>query len=134
MTPEPALYALFLRDHVAEARIGAHDFERKGSQRLIVNVALAIRGDAPADDLAMAVDYDFLRDAVAQILAGGHIELQETVCARLLDICKGRSGVAAVRISTEKPDVYPDTAGVGCRMLWRADDVSPATVQLLFAV
>jgi dihydroneopterin aldolase len=133
VTKDPALYALFLKDRVAAARIGAHDFERKGTQRLVVNVALAIRGAAPADDLASAVDYDFLRQAVAQILAGGHVELQETVCARLLDICKSRPSVAAVRISTEKPDVYPDTAGVGCRMLWFADDVSPAVLQLLFA-
>ena len=133
MTQSTGLYALFLKDHVAEARIGAHDFERGGPQRLVINVALAIRGDAPSDDLAEAVDYDFLRDQVAKILSDGHLELQETVCVRLLDICKSRSSVAAVRVSTEKPDVYPDTVGVGCRMLWLADDVSPAVVQLLFA-
>ena len=134
MTASTALYALFLKDHVAEARIGAHDFERKGPQRLVINVSLAIRGAAPSDDLAEAVDYDFLRQSVAQILSDGHIELQETVCSHLLEICKRRSSIAAVRISTEKPDVYPDTVGVGCRMLWLADDVSPAIVQLLFAV
>lgn len=133
MALSPSLYALFLKDHVAEARIGAHDFERHGRQRLVINVQLAIRGEAPADDLADAVDYDFLRESVAQILSDGHVELQETVCARLLDICKSRSSIAAVRVSTEKPDVYPDTVGVGCRMLWLADDVSLAVVQLLFA-
>jgi len=134
MIPPPPLYALFLKDHVADARIGAHDFERGGPQRLVINAALAIRGEPPTDNLAEALDYDFLRHSVAQILSDGHIELQETVCARLLEICKNRSNVAAVRISTEKPDVYPDTAGVGCRMLWLADDVSPVAVQLLFAV
>ena len=134
MTASTALYALFLKDHVAEARIGAHDFERNGPQRLVINVSLAIRGAAPSDDLAEAVDYDFLRQSVAQILSDGHIELQETVCSHLLEICKRRSSIAAVRISTEKPDVYPDTVGVGCRMLWLADDVSPALVQVLFAV
>ena len=134
MTASTALYALFLKDHVAEARIGAHDFERNGPQRLVINVSLAIRGAAPSDDLAEAVDYDFLRQSVAQILSDGHIELQETVCSHLLEICKRRSSIAAVRISTEKPDVYPDTVGVGCRMLWLADDVSPAIGQLLFAV
>ena len=134
MTASTALYALFLKDHVAEARIGAHDFERNGPQRLVINVSLAIRGAAPSDDLAEAVDYDFLRQSVAQILSDGHLELQETVCSHLLEICKRRSSIAAVRISTEKPDVYPDTVGVGCRMLWLADDVSPAIVQLLFAV
>lgn len=134
MTSENALYALFLKDHVASARIGAHNFERGGPQRLVINVELAIRGEAPKDDLSSAVDYDFIRDAVAKILSDGHTELQETVCSRLLQACRDRSGVAAVRVSTQKPDVYPDTAGVGCRMLWLAPDVSPLAVQLLFAV
>ena len=105
MTTNTALYALFLKDHVVQAHIGAHEFERKGAQRLVINVALAVRGEAPSDDLAEAVDYDFLRESAAQILSDGHIELQETVCARLLEICKRRSNVVAVRISTEKPVV-----------------------------
>ena len=70
---------------------------------------------------------------MAKIRSDGHIELQETVWARLLAICKSRSNIGAVRVSTEKLDVYPDTVGVGCRMLWLAEDVSPAIVQLLFA-
>ena len=110
MTQSTGLYALFLKDHVAEARIGAHDFERGGPQRLVINVALAIRGDAPSDDLAEAVDYDFLRDQVAKILSDGHIELQETVCVRLLDICKSRSSVvcdALILDDRSRSDTYP---------------------------
>lgn len=133
MSATTSIYALFLRNHVADARIGAHDFERLGFQRLVFNVALAILGETSTDDLAEVVDYDFLRDAIRDILSSGHIELQETVCARLLGVCRTRPSIVAVRVSTEKPDVYPDTAGVGCRMLWISDDVSATVVQALFA-
>jgi len=127
------MYALFLRDHEVLARIGIHAFERAVPQRLILNVSLAIRGEAAADDIAETTDYDFLRAAAAEIVASGHLDLQETVCRRMIDACRARPDVAAALVSTEKPDVYPDAAAVGCRMLWRADDADPAELALLFS-
>ena len=127
------MYALFLRDHQVLARIGIHAFERAAPQRLILNVCLAIRGEAAADDIAETTDYDFLRAAAAEIVASGHLDLQETVCRRMIDACRARPDVAAALVSTEKPDVYPDAAAVGCRMLWRAEDADPAELALLFS-
>ena len=127
------MYALFLRDHQGLARIGIHAIERAAPQRLILNVSLAIRGEAAADDIAETTDYDFLRAAAAEIVASGHLDLQETVCRRMIDACRARPDVAAALVSTEKPDVYPDAAAVGCRMLWRADDADPAELALLFS-
>lgn len=126
------MYALFLTDHEVQARIGVHAFETAAPQRLRINVSLAIRGLPDRDELADTTDYDFLRQTVAAILASGHIGLQETVCRRLLDACRARTDVAAARVSTEKPDVYPDAAAVGCRMFWLADDADPARISLLF--
>ena len=127
------MYALFLRDHDVQARIGIHDFEKAGPQRLRINVSLAIRGDALGDEIGDTTDYDFLRQTAAAILQAGHVGLQETVCRQLLDACRGRPDVAAALVSTEKPDVYPDAAAVGCRMLWRAEDTDPAELALLFS-
>ena len=127
------MYALFLRDHQVLARIGIHAIERAAPQRLILNVSLAIRGEAAADDIAETTDYDFLRAAAAEIVASGHLDLQETVCRRMIDACRARPDVAAALVSTEKPDVYPDAAAVGCRMLWRAEDADPAELALLFS-
>lgn len=126
------MYALFLRDHEVSARIGVHAFEREAPQRLVLNVSLAIRGEAAADDIAETTDYDFLRAAAAEILSSGHLDLQETVCKRMIDACRARPDVAAALVSTEKPDVYPDAAAVGCRMLWRAEDADPVELTLLF--
>lgn len=124
------LYGLFLRDYALTVGLGIHDFERRAPQRVVVNVALALRWRPAGDDIAAVLDYDFLREEIAGLAARGHIFLQETLCAAILELCKARPDVAAARVSTEKPDVYPDAAGVGCRMHWIAEDVDPWTVFL----
>ncbi len=112
------MYGLFLRDLAVMARIGAHDFERDGPQRVVINVALAIDDTPRADALSTVTDYDFLRQAIDRILSEGHVDLQETLCRRILAACQAQPSVAAARVTTEKPDVYPDALAIGCRMLW----------------
>lgn len=107
---------LFLRDHVVQVHIGAHDFEKGVSQRLIFNVELFVpfEGSTPtSDSLSEVVDYDFIRALIASRVARGHVELQETLCDELAQQLLGHPQVRAVRLSTQKPDVYPDCAGVG---------------------
>ena len=59
---------------------------------------------------------DFIRERIAGRIARGHIELQETLCDDLLAAMLAHPGVKAARVSTEKLDVYPDCAGVGCEV------------------
>lgn len=96
--------------------IGVHDFEKKGEQRVIVNVDLYVplQSNTPnQDDLSEVVDYDFMRQTIADIIAPGHIHLQETLCDEIVKRMLAHPLVYATRVSTEKPDVYPDCAGVG---------------------
>jgi 7,8-dihydroneopterin aldolase/epimerase/oxygenase len=107
---------LFLRDHIVEVMIGAHDFEKDHPQRVIFNVELFVPydGSTPqADQLTEVVDYDFIRDVISQRLRSGHIVLQETLCDDLAAALLAHPQVMAVRLSSCKPDVYPDCAGVG---------------------
>jgi dihydroneopterin aldolase len=107
---------LFLRDHVVPVQIGAHDFEKGVTQRLVFNVELFVpyASTTPkADKLAEVVDYDFVRELIAARVAVGHVELQETLCDELASQLLAHPQVRAVRLSTQKPDVYPDCAGVG---------------------
>ena len=107
---------LFLRDHVVPVQIGAHDFEKGVTQRLVFNVELFVpyASTTPkADKLAEVVDYDFVREVIAARIALGHVELQETLCDDLAAQLLAHPQVRAVRLSTQKPDVYPDCAGVG---------------------
>ncbi len=107
---------LFLRDHVVQVHIGAHDFEKGVTQRLVFNVELFVpyaHSTPKADRLDEVVDYDFVREVLAARIAQGHIELQETLCDELVQQLLAHPQVRAVRLSTQKPDVYPDCAGVG---------------------
>jgi dihydroneopterin aldolase len=95
--------------------MGVHDFEKQARQRVIVNVDLYIDPDGRIshDSINETVDYDFVRSAVMTVAESGHFHLQETFCERILCICLQKSGVIAARVSSEKPDVYPDCDSVG---------------------
>lgn len=111
---------LFLRNHVVDVRIGAHDFEKHRPQRIVFNVELFVplAGSTPTrDDLAEVVDYDYVRQVIARRVARGHIVLQETLCDDLMTELMAHPGVAAVRLSSCKPDVYPDCEGVGVEII-----------------
>ena len=107
---------IFLRDHAVSVQIGAHDFEKGQPQRVIFNVELFVPYAAStpqADSLSEVVDYDFVREVIAARVANGHVELQETLCDDLAARLLAHPQVWAVRLSSCKPDVYPDCAGVG---------------------
>jgi dihydroneopterin aldolase len=107
---------LFLRNHIVDVRIGAHDFEKHAPQRIVFNVELFVPYSASTptqDDLAEVVDYDFVREVIARRVALGHIVLQETLCDDLMRELIAHPQVQAVRLSSCKPDVYPDCEAVG---------------------
>lgn len=107
---------LFLRHFEVDTRIGVHDFERAGPQRLLINVDLFVPLEQSLplrDHLDDVLDYDFIRRTVTQRIARGHINLQETLADDLLALMLQHPKVLAARVSTEKPDVYPDCEGVG---------------------
>ena len=107
---------LFLRNHEIAVHIGVHDFEHQAPQRIRFNVDLYVPlalSTPSADQLDEVVDYDFIRHTIAQRVARGHIELQETLADDLLRVMLAHPKVRAARVSTEKPDVYPDCEAVG---------------------
>lgn len=116
---------LFLRDYEVRIRIGVHDFEKLGEQRVVINVDLYVPlavSTPRSDRLDEVVDYDFIRRVIAERVTEGHIELQETLCDDLLARMLAHPRVRAARVATEKPDVYPDCAAVGCEVFGYAPD------------
>ena len=107
---------IFLRNHEVPVQIGAHDFEKSQAQRVIFNVELFVPyalSTPQADQLNEVVDYDFVRELIAQRIRQGHVELQETLCDDLAAQMLAHPRVQAVRLSSCKPDVYPDCEAVG---------------------
>ena len=107
---------LFLRDYEVWINIGVHDFEKRGEQRVLINVELYVPlalSTPKADRLEEVVDYDFIRRSVMARVAQGHIHLQETLVDDVLALMLAHPNVRGARVSTEKPDVYPDCESVG---------------------
>jgi 7,8-dihydroneopterin aldolase/epimerase/oxygenase len=107
---------LFLRNYDILINIGVHDFEKKAEQHVIVNIDLYVplSQNTPTNDkLSEVVDYDFMRETIKEIVSHGHIHLQETLCDEIMHKMLAHPLVVAARVSTEKPDVYPDCDGVG---------------------
>ena len=110
---------LFLRDYEVFINIGVHAFEKTGEQRVLINVDLYIPlalSTPKADELDEVVDYDFMRRSIGERIGQGHIHLQETLVDDVLQRMLAHPKVRAARVSTEKPDVYPDCESVGCEV------------------
>jgi dihydroneopterin aldolase len=107
---------VFLKNYEVWINIGVHEFEKRAEQRVIINVDLYVPLELSTpreDELDEVVDYDFIRRTVAARLSKGHIHLQETLCDDLLTQMLAHPKVQAARVSTAKPDVYPDCEAVG---------------------
>ena len=70
----------------------------------------------PPTSAASAWDYDFLRTEIGALADGRRFNLQETFVREIYDLVAARRGVTALRVSTRKPDIYPDCAGVGVEL------------------
>ena len=110
---------LFLRNYEVWINIGVHDFEKRGEQRVLINVDLYIPlafSTPKQDELHEVLDYDFMRKTIGQRIKQGHIHLQETLCDDVLALMLAHPHVRAAVVSTQKPDVYPDCESVGCEV------------------
>ena len=60
---------LFLRNYAVSINIGVHDFEKRGEQRVLINVDLYVPlalSTPRTTTLDEVVDYDFIRRSIAQ--------------------------------------------------------------------
>jgi dihydroneopterin aldolase len=116
-----ALRHVFLRDMVLFASVGVHAFEEQATQRLRVNVDLAVEDDTGAlsrpapgrDELSRVVDYEAVANTVRSIVAAGHVRLLETLAERVAEACLADKRVRLARIRVEKLDIFADAASVG---------------------
>ena len=117
---------LFLRDYEVWINIGVHEFEKKGEQRVKINVDLYVplaRSTPTRDQLEEVLDYDFMRRSITERVSRGHIHLQETLADDVLQLMLAHPSVRAARVATEKPDVYPDCDAVGCEVFGMKESV-----------
>ncbi|HJW50840.1 MAG TPA: dihydroneopterin aldolase [Burkholderiaceae bacterium] len=111
---------LFLRNYVVDANIGIHAIEKEGAQRLALNVDLYVPlalSTPRHDKIHEVIDYDFIRLTIRHRIEQGHINLQETLIDDIARTLLAHPAVRAVRVASEKPDVYRDVDAVGIEVL-----------------
>ncbi len=114
----PMTRKIVLEDYDLPVDIGFHDFEVGAPQRLSVTVEVWVdeASFAASDDRNHAWDYDFLRTEIGRLAGSRRFNLQETFVREVYDLVAARRGVTALRVSSRKPDIYPDCAGVGVEL------------------
>ncbi len=114
----PRTRKIVLEDYQLPVDIGFHDFEVGKPQRLTVTVEVWVdeASFAERDEVADAWDYDFLRTEIGLLASSQRFNLQETLVRAIYELVAARRGVTALRVSTRKPDIYPDCAGVGVEL------------------
>jgi len=110
---------IFLRDYTIMVNIGVHDYEKTKPQKILINIDLYIELEntiSKNDNINEIFNYDFIRKSIEEIIKDKHIELQETLCDKIMELMLGHNLVHAARVSTEKPDIYIDCKGVGVEL------------------
>ena len=94
-----------VRGITAHAHHGVYAFERERGQLFAVDAVLELdtRPAATDDDLALTVNYADLAQQLHRVLVGDPVDLLETLCQRLADVCLADPLVAAAEITVHKP-------------------------------
>ena len=97
-----------VRDLSVRAIIGVHAWEREVEQTLLVSVDMVpettdVRTAAATDDLADALDYSAVADAIAAVLREGKFRLIETAAERVAERLLADFRLPWLRLELRKP-------------------------------
>ncbi len=106
---------VFVRDLELNANIGVYHREKGQLQPVRINVDLTVEemdGEL-GDKLANVVDYGAVVDGIKEILAGGHLNLVETLAEKIAAHCLADARVKVARVRIEKLKVIAEAHSVG---------------------
>lgn len=122
MSPAPdaarGVRHVFVHGLTVQARLGVHGHEKARSQRVVIDVDLAVRdahapsGEGP-DELSRVVDYAAVAATARRIACAGHVRLAETLAERIALALLADERVVVARVGVQKPDVLTDVTTVG---------------------
>jgi dihydroneopterin aldolase len=105
---------IFVRNFVLPIAIGVYDEEQGITQEVGFSIEAEVAaGVSPkGDDLNEVPSYDELTGAVKAVVSAGHINLVETLAARIAERCLADKRIVSVRVRVEKLERGPDAVGV----------------------
>ncbi len=102
--------------------IGVYDWEKQIRQKLVFDLEMAFdnRPAGQADDIARALDYAAVSQAVTALASQQPAELVETMAERVAALILGQFAVPRVRVRVTKPGAVVTAAGVGVEIVREA--------------
>jgi len=103
-----------VRGLVLPVAIGVYDEEQGITQKVGFHIEASVSaGVSPrGDNIDEVPSYDDLVGAVKAIIAAGHINLVETLAARIAERCLADKRIVSVLVRVEKLERGPDAVGV----------------------
>ena len=105
---------IFVRNLVLPIAIGVYDEEQGITQKVgfTIEAEVAAGVSPKGDNIEEVPSYDDLANAVKNIVAAGHINLVETLAARIAERCLADTRIVRVLVRIEKLERGPDAVGV----------------------
>ncbi|MHA1537476.1 MAG: dihydroneopterin aldolase [Alphaproteobacteria bacterium] len=107
---------VFVHDLVLDCRIGVHKHEHGKSQRVRINLDLAVLEGAmesQGDALSEVLCYEEIVKGTRKVVDAGHVNLVETLAERIAEVCLADPRVRLARVRVEKLDAFDDIGAVG---------------------
>jgi dihydroneopterin aldolase len=105
---------VFVRDLELNANIGVYRREKGTLQPVRINLDLTVEEtDEVGDKLENVVDYGAVVEGIKTILAGGHLNLVETLAEKIAAHCLEDKRVKVARVRIEKLKILPEAQSVG---------------------
>ncbi len=105
----PPRYTVIVRGLEMMCSIGIRRIERERKQRVRISVEMTATAAAtfPGQDRRNVINYEKVVAAIREIGESGHIDLCEGLAERICTACFVDPRVAHLRVTVEKPDVFP---------------------------
>lgn len=106
---------VFIEQLEVVTTIGVYDWEQQIKQKLVLDLEMAHdnRVAGKSDDVADALDYSQVSQAVLEHIERGRFLLVERVAEEVAELIMDRFAVPWIRVRLTKPGAVPQAKGVG---------------------
>lgn len=110
--------SVFIEQLEVIATIGVYDWEQEIKQKLVLDLEMAHdnRPAANSDDVAYALNYAAVSEAVTAHIQNGRFLLVERVAEEVAMLLMTQFGVPWLRVRVTKPTAVANAAGVGVQI------------------
>ena len=103
---------LFIKGLQVTTRIGAHDWEQRISQRLLLDISIPLEFIDCNDELNRTIDYDKLCTAVTTYMEQHSFQLIESVVNQLAQFLKSEFHLQTMTITVYKPQAIKNAQSI----------------------